>query len=162
MLHIQLYISSIIFLVSHPIHLSVTNVDINRNNASMEISMRIFRDDLGFAIGHRYDKQVNLMDSDFSKNEKSLMVRYINDMFLILADKDTVALSFKEVKENNEALFLLFSTEFNPGLKQLTIKNLLLLDLYLDQKNLLILGYDGKEKGYEFNARKQEKSLELD
>jgi hypothetical protein len=151
-----IFLSILICSANHPIHLTVTNIDYVAREGKAEISMRIFRDDFGFAIGHRYNAHINLLDDAFSAEEQILIQRYIDDMFLIRQDGDTVLLHFLRIEPNNEALFLYYKADLDKQKKSLIFKNLLLMDLYADQKNLLIFGEHGKERGYEFTLDKQE------
>jgi hypothetical protein len=63
---------------------------------------------------------------------------------------------------DDEHIWLTFNGNLPPGFKgELTINNMLLLDLYMDQKNLVILNNGSIEKAFTFNWDNREEILAL-
>jgi hypothetical protein len=62
---------------------------------------------------------------------------------------------------NEEAVWLYYNFPCKTSVHSIRIHNAILMDLFDDQKNLLILKFGDFEKGYEFRKEKQEISIRL-
>ena len=59
------------------------------------------------------------------------------------------------------SVWFYFNAKFTDNTKSLQIENILMDDLFIDQKNLLIIRYSGTETGFEFNQRTSKQNISL-
>ena len=144
-------------------HLSVTNIDYNQENSSFDLSVRLFSDDFQNIIYQKYGMDILAGDTltaipvcvEQYFGERMTIVQHSNNM------EYTADLSIKswELKENE----IVFQAEFSSKeeIDAITIENSLLIDLYFDQKNLLIISYKTMEKGIEFDIKNRQHKIKL-
>ena len=145
----------------HPVHVSVTNIDVNTSKQEMSYSIRIFANDFEYALQHYYEKDIRLEDG-ISEDEKTIVIAYMDNAFKMQVNgfKCTPVCNNIAVQDNSIWIF------FNSVLpaKELTsfkIRNTLLLDFFGDQTNLTIVTIDGKQSGYTFNYADREAEIQL-
>lgn len=141
----------------HPLHMSVTNVDIVENQA--QITSRIFKDDLALEL-----KQANLLDINWENkqewldNKSAVYERVEELLFFTVHGIKCERVGEVELRVLNETIELRWTIAIpDPG--QFGVTNQLLLELYPDQKNLMVIHYKDEELGIAFNHRKQHASI---
>jgi hypothetical protein len=148
----------------HPLHFSITNIDINSGNDTAYVSYQFFTSD--FELILQIFKQAEI-DLEQNKELTQQNIETINDYIfsafeMKLNETEKVDLDFQN-KKNDEALIWLYYKGKLPAerIENITLVNELLLDLYEDQKNLVIINFDGEEKGYSFSYRKRVINVEF-
>lgn len=151
--------SIFIFLVSffnmmHPVHVSITNVDYLQDENKVELSIKVFKDDFQLLFVHLYQLNIdfNNIEKDFSSQEK-INTYFSNHLKVNIDDKVNKELRYKGVKKNDESIWFLYEIEVSSAPNSIEFINTILLDLYLDQKNMLIFNYNNKEEGFLFNLK---------
>lgn len=147
-------------LWAHPVHLTVTNVDINTNTGKGTVFFKILATDLQDAVS--LSKGVHLSMEDILVDEVKLswVHDYIGNNFSI-STSDNIPLLFTENKMDDEHILLYYSFDFKADSERMEISNTLLIDLLPDQSNLLIVTIDGKDSGHTLNRSKRLVSFDL-
>jgi hypothetical protein len=135
----------------HPVHVSYSNLEINPESGEFTLTLKFFTDDLRLLFIHLYEYDMVLEpDKELSPGQVEMISRYLSDAFIIKnTDNQYFTYSYQQKEQNDESLWLHFKGTLasrNPS--EITISNSLLLDLYLDQTNLLIIKWGEFEKGY--------------
>ena len=146
----------------HPVHLSITNIDINTELNFFEISCQFFTDDFKKII--QINEGVELLfgqEHELTQESIDAIDNYIFSVFEIkLNNKEKINFSFQRKKQNEALIWLYYKGEIPVSdIKSITLVNELMLDLYEDQTNLVIISLDGKEKGYTFNYRRKTENI---
>jgi hypothetical protein len=143
---------------AHPVHVSVCNFEIEQGQ--MTIAVKLFLDDFQLALQHNYGKIIPFEEMGNEENKK-LLDAYINAALqIVLNKKDSIRLFYDKTEMNEEAIWIFY--EINPvDIHNLSIKNMLLLDIYSDQTNLVIVHKEGRQRGYRFTSREFEQIIEL-
>ncbi len=148
---------SIVF--AHPIHVSVSNLEFTGKEPV--IAIKLFKDDLQLAIYHNYAVEVPLEKMEHALY-RDILIKYLSERFIIKLNKnEKLKLEYKDIETNDEAIWLYFQSEELPPLKKITVMNKIFLDIYHDQTNLLIINFNGIQKGYRFDLRKTETEIEF-
>jgi len=147
---------------THPVHVSVANIEYSKDLNELSISIKLFEDDLRLLFFHLNQVEVNLkVESNYNKYN-DLIISYFKDHFKLNANnKEMLDLEIKNWKINEEAIWFYLETPLKNEIKTLKISNSLLLDLYFDQKNLVIIKTPVKESGYQFDYKTTEKVIIL-
>jgi hypothetical protein len=146
----------------HPVHVSVTNLEIQSENNSISLSFKVFTDDFQSIIDQLYNVKVDLNENGNYDLNKEHIDNYLEDNFTLIDNGKELIFTNTGIKTNDEAVWFFYKTTINKDLKSIVIRNSLMLDLYPDQKNLLILKYGKIERGYQFNFKKKEITINLD
>lgn len=149
--------------VLHPLHITYTSLEVNEENDSIYLSHKFFTGDFILLFHHLFEKQVEpRINQDFSKAELDLINIYLSYRFVLVSGNDTIRLDYQRKDQDDESLWLYFKGGLpDNGLKSLSVQNQLLLDLYEDQTNLVIITCGKEEKGFTFNITDQQAVYEI-
>ena len=151
-------------LFFHPLHFSITNIDINSGENTATVSYQFFANDFKMMLQIFKQSEIDLeQDKELTPQNIETINDYIFSAFeMKFNDSEKIDLDF-QYKKNDEALIWLYYKGQMPEgrIENITIVNELLLDLYEDQKNLVIINYNGEEKGYSFSYRKRIVNIEF-
>lgn len=159
---ILLILSFCLMSFMHPVHVSVMNFEYHSNEQVANISLKVFPHDFELAFIHNYNLQLNLgTDSIHPEWEKYLNL-YFSKMFsLKVNNKSAIPLVFKSYEVKDDGILLYFNAPIKGKINSLQIDNGILLDVFENQTNLLILSINGKEKGYNLNFNNYKVNLKI-
>lgn len=136
----------------HPVHVSVLNADLSKEKTSLQLSFKVFTSDLELAIAHNYDVALHLGKPNENPDAMKYISKYFSGVFSIkLNNNPKQELVFIKKTINEDAIWLTFTVSPKNTIKELDINNMVLMDIYMDQINLMILAFNGKETGYRFS-----------
>jgi ABC-type microcin C transport system permease subunit YejE len=143
----------------HPIHVSVCNLELN--DKENIVSLKLFKDDFALALKNKYQLDIPMEKADEKINSK-IISNYVNSCLQIELNKNkNLSLDYYYSEINEDAIWIYFKTENIYNATKLKIKNVLMLDIWDDQTNLLIINWKGKENGYRFDRHKVEIEIDL-
>ena len=94
---------------------------------------------------------------DLSQAELALINGYMKDAFVVESGSTKLPLSFVRKDQDEESIWLYYTCPLpSNNIKSLMLTNSLLLQLFEDQTNLVIVTYKGADTGYTFNYDKLE------
>ncbi len=138
----------------HPVHVSVLNVEYSSKEKAATISVKAFPDDLELAFMHNYNIMLNLGKDNINPEWEKYVNIYFKKMFSFqINNKTNIPLVFKSYEIKDDAIFLYFSAPVKGKINSIQINNRFLLDVFENQNNLLIISFDGNEKGYNLNSK---------
>ena len=141
----------------HPFYVSVVEVHHNNTDKALEISCRIFIDDMENVLKQNYKTPVDLSRSQ-PQNDK-----FINDYVVkhlaMTADSKKLALSYVGYEKDSESVFCYFEVPQVAGVKNLKITNSLLHDLTPDQINIMHVTVNSTRKSFKLEYPKSEASF---
>ena len=142
-------------LVFHPVHISVTSMEYNREEKIFLVSFKVFTDDFEANIGKKYGVNPNLGKEDELKNADEYFSRYFSESFsFIVNGEELKEPAYLEKKMNDIAVWLYYKYPISGNVEEVEIKNVIMLDMFGDQSNLLIFKYNDFEEGFVFNRDK--------
>ncbi|HLO60075.1 MAG TPA: DUF6702 family protein [Bacteroidales bacterium] len=147
----------------HPLHVAYTNIEINEQQKSISVTHKMYTNDFTLLFFHLFEKNIIPVDSaDFRPSEIDLINHYMKYRFFLVADNDTLKLDYKGKQLDDEYIWLTFSGKFDTVPQaNLEINDMLLLDLFMDQTNLVIVNNGPVEKGFSFNWDNRQSVLAL-
>src|SRR3954471_15705318 len=78
----------------HPYYISMTEIEQDKQNNTLEISVRIFTDDLEKTIRTTYSGKVDLLNKDEKANSEKLIQQYITKHLSLKVDGKVLDLEF--------------------------------------------------------------------
>ena len=136
----------------HPVHVSITNMDYYYDQDKISLSIKVFKDDLNLLFVHLYQINADFEDEENIKKYQNEIDTYISNHFKITNDT-SYQLLHKKIELDEETLLFFYDIHLDKKLDSIEIMNTIFLDLYFDQKNMLICNFDNREKGYLFNLK---------
>lgn len=140
---------------AHPIHVSVTNMEVDGNKREILITHKLYIDDFSLLFYHLYEKNIKFTSGDLTENELSLISDYMNTAFSLEMDSKSLPLVFTGKEQDDESVWMHYTCKLPEGkITGITLTNNLLLALFEDQTNLVIVSAGLSQKGYTFTADK--------
>ena len=160
-------ILSLIFAspLSHPVHISVTNIDYKIKENKFDISVKLFLDDFEKIINKNEKVHLNLGKRNELSNANFYIQKYISEHLMFsfnhkrFKSKKLILLK-KEIKSDENTVWLYLEYK-QKKVKDLKIINTLMNDLYRDQKNLLIFTCKNTEKAIKFTFSKTDENFKI-
>ena len=132
----------------HEFYLSVTDINYVAEKQNLQIISRVFTDDFEDVLNKRYQKDFKLIPSLEVKETEVYIERYINDKLFIESKGDILTLKYLGKKYEDDMVYLYIEIENIDKLNSITIENLILTDLFEEQKNMIHFKSGGFEKSF--------------
>lgn len=132
----------------HPFYVSVTAIEHNKDKASIEITCRIFFDDLEDALSQENDKRINILESKDSNQADKLIQQYLSKYLTVQIDGKTVALSYLGYEIEEDAAWCYLTADNIASIGTLRINNRLLYSAIKNQTNIIHATVNGERKSY--------------
>lgn len=132
-LAISIFCVTLTSMSLHKFYVSVNQIDFVPKKKALEITSRIFIDDLDLALEKKFKKKIYLATSKEASDSKELLQKYFNEKFSIKVNGQEKKIIFlgKEVEEN--VLICYFNIKDVSKVTSLEIKNTVLMELYEQQ-----------------------------
>lgn len=138
------------FTTIHKFYVSVTNVGYSEKDEAIQITSRIFIDDLEAVLKERYDIETKLATDDESEIANEYIEKYLRAKFVVEIDSEQKKYQFIGKKYDNDlVIFYLEVAEIDLAeVRSITIQNEVLTDLYDEQQNILHFKFKDKKKSF--------------
>lgn len=143
--------------IANPFHITITNIELNPSKACFEVCIKIFTDDLELAISQQLKENIGLINNQPASNIAELFLQYIHNEFKIFVNSKEIQKSkvkFIKYKVIDNATWLYFEFKIPSKIKQISIYNNLLNQIYPDMNNLVIIKWQQNEHGLTFTKNK--------
>lgn len=132
----QLFFTAM-FSLLHPFFISMTEIEHDKANNTLEISVRIFTDDLEKTIRQTYTGKVDLLNKTEKSNSEKLIQQYISKHLIIKADGKVLNLKFDGFESEEGSIWSYLECGNISSLNTLEITNTLLYDYKKEQVNFI-------------------------
>jgi hypothetical protein len=149
---ISLLYSCLFFL--HPIHLSVSEINYNEKDKALQITSRIFLDDLeGCIRNQRNNQELDVLEPGAGLTSEQVIGEYVLKQFTVKLDGKLQKMNFLGFEREDPAIICYIEIPNVKKFKTLEVKNQVIFDLYDDQSNIVHVTYNGPVKKYALAAR---------
>ena len=143
----------------HPFYVSVTEINHNRQAKSIEITCKIFADDLEDVLKKNYKTTVDLGSQLQQAANNRLISNYFTSHLFLAADGKPVTLSYVGFEKDSESAYCYFEVPNIAAFKKLDVSNSILQDLTNEQINIMHVTVNGNRKSYKLNFPHKEASF---
>jgi len=142
-------------LFPHPVHVSVTEIEYNDNAGSLQITSRIFIDDLvqSIASQHHLESLDLFKPSNKAESDKYLM-DYLKLHFNIKLDGKSSNINYIAYEIEEPAVLCYLEIEKVKKFKYIQITNSIIQETYKDQSNIINVTYKGQVKSLRLVSEK--------
>ena len=130
----------------HPFFVSVTEINHNASQATVEISCKLFVDDFENTLRDQYKSKVDLAEPKDRKQLEKLIFDYMQKHLQLKINGKTAALNFVGFETESESAWCYLEIKQVPQIKSLTVSNDLLYESHSTQINIVhaLVGGDRK------------------
>jgi hypothetical protein len=154
MLNIVLFWLLIIAPFKHEFYVGLTEVEHNSKSQTLEITVKIFRDDMEKAIEAKSGINLQLGTQREHAQADSLLYNYLSGKLEISVDGQKRKLRWIGKEADFDALWMYVEIEAVQYLKQIAIRNTLLFETFYDQSHIIKVNYDNEKEAGVVNRNK--------
>ena len=144
-----LLLFAVLFLSSFSVHkfyVSVTQIDYVPSKKRVEITSRIFIDDLEKALTKKYNKKVNLTSTKELPEAEELIKSYLKEKIKVSINKKPQNIEFLAREVEGDVLILYTKIAVSKKINTFEIYNSLLTEVYADQQNIVHTNINSNKK----------------
>lgn len=130
----------------HKFYVGIYQVNYASEKKMLQITTRIFLDDLNDAIKQKYKREMHLGETAETAEEIALMQKYITEKFTIKVDGKPQPLQFLSKEVENNVMICYFRCTGISKIKSVEISNKILFDLVTEQQNIIQTNINGEKK----------------
>ncbi len=130
----------------HKYYVGLTEVNIDSKKHTLDVSTKLFMDDLEAALLKSTNKKVDLSTSVNNKEVQTLLMNYLDVNFKINVGGKLLKLKFVGYEVENDAVWCYSEVPNFKGKGTVSILNKLLYESFPEQSNLMNVNWDGVSK----------------
>lgn len=155
---ITFFISSLF----HPFHVSVCEIEHDYKTKALQISQRVFLDDLEETLNYVYGIQIDIVNPENKHFRDSLIQDYILTHLIITVNGKQHKRSYIGHEIEKDVLWSYIEYYGIKKLKNLSITNTVFFELYDDQNTIVHMKYKGVTKSKRLTQTKPTESFQFD
>ena len=131
---------------THPIYVSVTEIQHNAKDKALEISCKIFTGDFENILKSKTTSKINLLQPADKKLMESLVNQYIQQHLKIKVDGKLKTMEFLGYEQNEDAIQSYFEIDDVATLKKIDIQDDILYEYKSEQISIIHVVVNGNRK----------------
>lgn len=135
----------------HPFYIGVTEINHNAADKTLEISCKVFMEDLEEVLKKSSRKAVNLSDGAQQLQNDALVNQYFQQHLHVAAGDKPLPLKFIGFEKEAESVYAYFEAAGVGAVKKLDIENSILHDFTTEQINIIHVTVGGKRQSTKLN-----------
>jgi len=135
-------------LTVHKFYVSVTEVAYAESKNRIEITTRIFIDDLEKGLEKKYKKKINLATKEEIPEAKDFIKEYLNQRVQANVNNKTAEVVFLGAEVENDVLICYLKIDFSEKITTFELYNNLLTEIYADQQNLIHTNINNTKRSF--------------
>ena len=136
----------------HPIFVSVTEIDYNVNDKTLEVVCKIFTNDFENTLRKGYPKQkIDLLAAAQKKQMEKTVADYLSKHLKISVDGKSKSMEFLGFEQQEESIASYLQIGGVERFKNITVKNDILYEYKAEQISLIHITVMGKRKSTKLN-----------
>jgi len=138
------------FTVAHKYYVSVTTINYSQKDDALQITSRIFIDDLERTLEERYGLKAGLNTLGEDKSADNYIERYFRSKLFLKIDGREKPFNFLGKKYDTDMVvcYLEVPKVALAKAKSIEIRNELLMDVFEEQQNIVNFKWNGKKKSF--------------
>ena len=135
----------------HPVFVSVTEIEHNAAQKTLEISCKLYTDDFEKTLRMHTKEKVDLLNPQDKKQMDALVNNYIQQHLLLQADGKKLTLQYVGYEQQEEGIVSFFQATNIASLKKLDITNNLLYEFKAEQMGIIHVTFNSNRKSTKLN-----------
>lgn len=130
----------------HPIFVSVTEIEHNAKDKTLEVSCKIFTDDFEKTLRSTYKTYIDLLKPKDKKAMEKLVADYVQKHLLVKVDGKAATLQFLDYEQDEEGIVSYFQVNNIAAVKKLDITDNILFEYKKEQISIIHTLVNGNKK----------------
>lgn len=132
------------WLLLHPVHLSVTEIDYSQKDRTLQVTSRIFIDDLELSVRKAVRQpELDLLSPGGTTTTDKLVADYLQRHLQIRVDGKPLQLKFLGHETEDVAIICYLETPVIKKAQQVEVTNTVIQETHSDQSNIVHLTFGG-------------------
>ena len=144
----------------HPIFVSVTEIEHNAKDKTLEISCKIFTDDFEKALRAAYKTHVDLLDEKIKPAMDKLVNDYVQNHLKISVDGKTPGLKYLGFEKVDEAIYSYYQADNILVPKRIEVTDNVLLEYNEQQLNIVHITVNGQRKSTKLTSAENKVTIQ--
>ena len=138
------------YVALHAFHISKTDMVFQPAEKSMQITMHIFIDDLEVALEKQGKSKLFVGTERESQEANNLIINYLKNNFNVHINNKQTPYTWvgKETTKDKQALWLYLEIKNIREVRNISVENRVLTEVFTDQKNIVQVNIPTKKQGY--------------
>lgn len=136
----------------HKFYVSIYQIDFVPGKKRVEITARIFMDDLNLALAKEFKVKSNLGEQSESKQDVEYLQQYLSKHLRVFIDGNEKTVLFLSKEIENNVVIVYLKVNNIKKFSAFKIYNNALLELYLDQQNIIQTNFYENKRNYIFTG----------
>ena len=145
----------------HPIFMSVTEVEHNAKDKTLEISCKIFTDDLEKALRQTYKGTVDLINPKDKAVMNKLVSDYVQNHLAVAVDGKKTSMQFIGYEQQEEGILSYYQVNNITSVRKIDITDNILYEYKKEQIEIIHVTVDGNRKSTKLNNPDEKASFEF-
>lgn len=130
----------------HKFYISIYQINFVPQKKRLEITTRIFIDDLNKTLQLKYAKATHIGEPEETQEDVTLMNQYLSEKFSIKVNGTKKPFVFMSKELENNVVIGYYKINDIPKINSLEIKNTSLMEVFTDQQNIIQTTFNGKKQ----------------
>ena len=131
---------------AHKFYISLIKVEFKAEQEAVQITMRIFIDDLQKVINETNNIDIELAVKNEVKNYDELIIKYIEDNFYVTINSTNTSYNYLGKEYDNDIVYLYLEITNIKKIKNIEVNDTMLMDYFPTQKNIIKLKANNSKK----------------
>lgn len=131
---------------AHKFFVGMFQIEFVSQKKELQITTRIFIDDLNEAVTKKYGKKTHLAERNETTEDVVLLNKYLSEKFKIFINGQSKAYFFLSKEVENNVLICYYKIKDVPKINSLEIENSILTELFPEQQNIIQYNNNGKKQ----------------
>jgi len=150
-----------IWFLFHPVHVTMTSIDYIPEMKSYKVFIRMYFDD--FLRDCHLDAG-DIQNKQFSENNstsRDVMEKYLKEKIVIKVNEEQLSGKLKEMNLADNQISMILEYGAGKQAKTITVKILIMIGLYSDMSNMLIIKINDFEEGLKLTSDLTEQTFKI-
>lgn len=143
------------FTTAHKFYVSVTQVEYNKEEQTLQIISRIFIDDIQDLLKERYNLSVDLDKNEKTSEIDKYLTTYLNQKLVFKVNGKKVNFVFIGKEYEEDLVICYLEIENITSLETIEITNEVLMDLFEEQQNIIHVKKENQRKSLILEKEKE-------
>jgi len=123
----------------HKEYYSLTEINHNKTEKAVQITMRLFTNDIDLALKKHFEKTFELgTDNELAETDEFLKL-YLNEKFRLSINNEITPYQFLGKEFEKDALYVFMEINDIDNIKNITVENSILTEVFVEQENIIKL-----------------------
>jgi len=155
-------ILSTVSFTLHKEYFSLTKIDFNEKDQALQITMRIFTNDIDLALSKQFEKAIELGTTKEIANADKLLEIYLNQKFSVKLNKQMARYTYIGKEFEKDVMYVYLEITDIKEVNEIEIQAAMLIETFAEQENIVKLNINEQRKSLILTQQNDKGLLKFD